>query len=390
MSKQQEKPEKTSAIIYCRVSSTKQKTQGGGLESQAQRCRDYAASKGYDVEMVFSDDISGGGDFMKRPGMRAVLAFLDAQPEKNYVVIFDDLKRLARDTRFHWELRSELAERGASVDSPNFKFEDTPEGEFIETIIAAQGELERKQNRRQVIQKMRARVEAGYWVFRAPIGYKYINAKGGGGKVLVLDEPLASTVRQALEGFASDYFVSQAEVQRFLEADAHFPKDRSDGSIRMSSVNRLLRKVVYAGCVEAPSWDIDVRKGMHDALISFETHERIIEKLDGRKRPGLRKNTSADFPLRGHVVCGCCGNHMTGAWSKGRTKHYAYYRCETRGCEAKGKSVRRDDMEGGLIEILKGLQPTKRLYALAEAIFKDAWIKRARHAHDDKAAFKQQ
>jgi hypothetical protein len=31
----------------------------------------------------------------------------------------------------------------ATVECLNFKFEDTPEGKFIETIIAAQGELER-------------------------------------------------------------------------------------------------------------------------------------------------------------------------------------------------------------------------------------------------------
>ena len=32
---------------------------------------------------------------MKRPGMVALLSYLDAQPDQNYVVIFDDLKRFA-------------------------------------------------------------------------------------------------------------------------------------------------------------------------------------------------------------------------------------------------------------------------------------------------------
>ena len=67
------------ALIYCRVSTTKQKTEGAGLESQEHRCRQFADGKGYDVEMVFPDDASGGGDFMQRPGMRAMLAYLDAQ-----------------------------------------------------------------------------------------------------------------------------------------------------------------------------------------------------------------------------------------------------------------------------------------------------------------------
>ena len=57
------------AVIYCRVSSTRQKTEGGGLDSQEHRCRQYAAAQGYDVEAVFPDDASGGGDFIKRPGM---------------------------------------------------------------------------------------------------------------------------------------------------------------------------------------------------------------------------------------------------------------------------------------------------------------------------------
>ncbi|MCZ4269072.1 recombinase family protein [Rhodobacteraceae bacterium G21628-S1] len=55
------------ALIYCRVSSSKQRLEGSGLESQEQRCRAYADEKGYDVEAVFPDDVSGGGDFMRRP-----------------------------------------------------------------------------------------------------------------------------------------------------------------------------------------------------------------------------------------------------------------------------------------------------------------------------------
>lgn len=110
------------ALIYCRVSDKKQKTQGHGLESQEHRCRKYAEERGYDVEMVFTDDITGGGDFMKRPAMRALLAFLASEPGQNYTVIFDDLKRFARDTRFHWDLREKLASFGARVECPEFPF----------------------------------------------------------------------------------------------------------------------------------------------------------------------------------------------------------------------------------------------------------------------------
>lgn len=379
------------AVIYCRVSSTKQKLEGSGLESQEQRCRAYADEKGYDVEAVFPDDVSGGGDFMRRPGMVALLSYLDAQKGKPYAVIFDDLKRFARDTEFHLKLRREFAKRGAIIECLNFRFEDTPEGKFIETVIAAQGELEREQNRRQVVQKMKARVESGFWVFRAPAGYRYASAQTGGGKVLVAEEPLASTVRQALEGFATGRFMSQAEVQRFLERDPYFPKDRKDGTLRPMTVTRLLKKSVYAGYVEAPAWGVSLRKGQHQGLISFETFQRIQDNLVGRRRgPAARKDYNEDFPLRGFVLCDCCGNAMTGAWSKGCRRHYAYYRCETRGCAAKSRSIPRAKLEDGFAEIMKSLQPMPGLFKVATAMMRNAWDMRLANAEEAKAALAKQ
>ena len=383
--------EMTRALIYCRVSSTKQRLEGSGLESQEQRCRAYADEKGYAVEAVFPDDVSGGGDFMHRPGMVALLSYLDAQRGKPYVIIFDDLKRFSRDTEFHLKLRREFATRGATIECLNFRIEDTPEGKFIETVIAAQGELEREQNRRQVVQKMKARVENGFWVFRAPVGYRYVSAASGGGKVLVPDEVLAPVVRQALEGFAMGHFSSQAEVQRFLERNPYFPKDKKDGTLRPMTVNRLLKKVVYAGYVEAPKWGVSVRKGHHEGLIDFETHKQIQDVLEGKKRrPAARADFNEDFPLRGFVACDCCGNAMTAAWSKGKYRHYAYYRCQTRNCEAKGKSVPRAKMEEGFADILKGMQPAKGLFELAKAMLQDAWNMRLNLALKGKEALREQ
>jgi DNA invertase Pin-like site-specific DNA recombinase len=117
---------KPKAIIYCRVSSSKQKTEGSGLESQEHRCRQYAKLNDYKVVEVFRDDFSGGGDFWHRPAMRQLLAFLDENSGENYTIIFDDLKRFARDIEFHWKLRKELKQRRATPECLNFNFEETP------------------------------------------------------------------------------------------------------------------------------------------------------------------------------------------------------------------------------------------------------------------------
>jgi site-specific DNA recombinase len=374
------------AIIYCRVSDKKQRHDGDGLQSQEHRCRDYAASRGYEVEAVFHDDVSGGGDFMQRPGMVAMLRFMEVQSHDGYIVIFDDLKRFARDTIFHLKLRQELAAYGATVECLNFKFEDTPEGQFVETVIAAQGQLERLQNRRQTLQKMKARLERGYYVFAAPVGYRYEKLEGHG-RMLVRDEPLASIITEALEGYASGRFELQAEVKRFLASHPEYPRDRR-GELRAQRVTNLLKRPVYAGYVEAPDWGVTLRKGHHEPLISFETFRTIQDRLAGNAKTPARKDLSADFPLRGAVVCGHCGTPLTACWTKGKYSRYPYYLCPKKGCENYGKSIRRAAIEGEFEALLHELRPTPELFSAARAMFEDLWNHRLATAEARRTSLK--
>ncbi len=373
MKLQQEiKPKRKKAILYCRVSSTKQKTEGQGLDSQEHRCRQYAAFNGYGVDMVFPDDVTGGGDFMKRPGMAALLRFLDDHPEEDYVVIFDDLKRFARDTQFHFKLRHELAMRGARVECLNFRFEDTPEGEFIETVFAAHGQLERKQNGRQVIQKMKARIEKGYYCFAPVLGYRYTALKDGG-KVLAPDEPNASIVREALEGYASGRFKSPSEVKRFMETFPSIPKN-NHGEVRLQLAIDVLKRPLYAGYITVEKWGIHLQPAQHEPLINFATWQKIQGRLKGKSSaPVIRKKLNEDFPLRGFVKCGCCGHHLTAAWSKGRNRHYAYYTCQGKGCDDYKKSIRKDQIEGDFEKLLKELQPAPKLFQVVREMFVKRW-----------------
>ncbi len=365
----------TKALIYCRVSSIKQAVEGHGLDSQEHRCRDYAASRGYEVEAVFPDDVSGGGDFMKRPGMVALLSYLDAQRDrKAYVVIFDDLKRFARDTEFHMQLRRAFRLRGASVECLNFRFEDTPEGKFVETIFAAQGELEREQNRRQVIQKMQARASLGYWVFKAPIGYR-IEKVAGHGKLLVRNEPYASIIQEALEGYASGRLETLGEIKRFLEAQPAWPKKRG-GTVNWERVHEMLAQPLYAGRINLPDWNIHNLPGRHEPLVSLETWQATLDRRLGIPKAPARKDLSEDFPLRGFVSCACCNQPLTACWSTGRSRRYAYYLCDTRGCAEHRKSFRKEQIEGEFDALLTGLVPAKGLFNLAFAMLSDLWRER--------------
>ena len=361
----------TKALIYCRVSDTKQKIEGSGLESQEFRCRQYAAEKSYEIDQVFHDDVSGGGDFAKRPGMISLLSYLEQNQKTDYVVIFDDLKRLARDTMFHWQLRHAMANFGARLECLNYTFDDSPEGEFVETLFAAQGQLERKQIGRQTRQKTQARLEAGYYAFNAPAGYHYRKTKTQG-KIILVDEAVAPILREAMEGFASGRFQAKSEMRYFLENAPEFPK-KADGKLSNNQVDNMLKNPLYAGYIEYKPWGVSLRKGQHEGIISYETFQRIQERLLGRAYAPTRKDLNLDFPLRGSVAC-VCGNALTSCWSKSSTgKRHAYYLCQSRQCEYKGKSIRRDVMEGEFENLLKQLTPTPGLMAAATGMFKTLW-----------------
>lgn len=359
------------AVIYCRVSSERQAEQGHGLESQEQRCRQYAANMGYHVEAVFPDDVSGGGDFMKRPGMVALLSYLDAQRGKPYVVIFDDLKRFARDTEFHIALRRAFQLRRARVECLNFKFEDTPEGRFVETIFAAQGELEREQNRRQVTQKMKSRAEQGYFLTKPPIGYRYA-VVAGHGKLLVRNEPFASIVAEALEGFAIGRFETKVEVSRFLEQQPAWPKN-DRGRVTDARVDELLKRPTYAGRLSIKAWGLNMIPAKHEALVSLATWIAVQERLKAPAKAPARRDLSEAFILRGFVTCDDCGKPLTAAFTKGRSATYGYYSCDTPGCPSCRKSVRKELMEEQFEELLRAMRPSEGLFNLAFQVFRDLW-----------------
>ncbi|MEM6586800.1 MAG: recombinase family protein [Pseudomonadota bacterium] len=184
---------------------------------------------------------------------------------------------------------------------------------------------------------MTARLKSGFFCFWAPTGYRYVKGDAGG-KVLERDEPTASLLQEALEGFASGRFDTQAAVARFLEPHAIFARDVK-GAIHPQRIRNLLTNTLYAGYYEYKPWGVGLTKGNHAPIISWETFQRIQERLADTTTAPQKTSAHDDFPLRGHIACGACGHPMTGYWAKGRNKRYAYYECFQKGCDARRKSI---------------------------------------------------
>jgi len=293
----------TIAVIYTRVSSRAQLKKGDGLASQETRCREFASYKGHEVAEVFQDEGVSGG-LVDRPAMKAMLTWLRKNRRFEPVVLIDDISRLARDIDAHRMLRAAIGSVGARLESPSIEFGEDSDSLLVENMLASVSQHQRQKNAEQVRHRMAARLKAGFFTFWAPTGYKYVKGEGRG-KVLVRDEPLASLIQEALEGYASGRFVTQAEIARFLEPQPIFARD-AKGRIHPQRVKNLLTNKLYAGYYEYKEWDISLTKGNHPALISWATFQAIQKRLGEGTSAPQKRTTLDDFPLRGHVACASC------------------------------------------------------------------------------------
>ncbi len=371
---------KQKAVIYCRVSDKKQLVKGDGLNSQRTRCNEFAKHKAYDVVDVFQDKgISGG--LIDRPGMQQMLSFLRKHKQHtNHVVIIDDISRLARDLMAHIQLRTEISDAGGILESPSVEFGEDSDSILVENLLASVSQHHRQKNAEQVTNRMRARIMNGYWVFQAPIGYRYKKSSTGG-KILIPDEPNATLVRECLERFADGRFESQADIKRYLNGYPSFPR-YSNGEIHFQKIRLMLERPIYAGYIEAPKWNVPLLKAKHEPLISFETYQRIQQRLQQHSKTPARKAIKEDFPLRGYVSCAECNETMTAAWAKGRNTKYPYYYCFNKQCSQHRKSIRKERLEKDFEHLLARLKPNPDVFAMMHNMLKDAWDEREANAKD--------
>ena len=71
--------------------------------------------------------------------------------------------------------------------------------------------------------------------------------------------------------------------------------------------------------------------------------------------------------------CACCGDPLAACWSTGRSRRYAYYLCDTRGCAESRKSFRKEKLEGESDTLLTELVPTKGVFNVAFVMLSDLW-----------------
>lgn len=368
-------PTHEEAVIYCRVSSERQAKEGDGARSQEQRCRSYAEAHGYRVVRVFVDD-GVSGAITDRPGILAMLRYLSGQA-KTIVVIIDDISRIARDVRAHGELRAAIRTAGGRLESPSLRFEESASGEFVEYILAAAAQYGRNGNKEQVLNRMRARLQQGYWTFPAPPGYRY-EKHPVHKKWLVPSREARTILGPALDAYSRGRLLTLREVATHLKEQGFFHDRKTVGITvlekRMARIMEML--ALYAGLLEYEPWGIGRVKAQHEPIIAEATLSRIRERQANRAKPLAvpRADSSDLFLLRGFVRCEACGRPLTGSLAKGV---HPRYNCYFQGCPAYGKSFSaREFVEPAFQSLLFQLTPKPEFLRQTHMMANEAWENR--------------
>lgn len=297
------------AVIYCRVSTKEQVEEGNSLTSQERNCREYAQKHGFEILRIFIEE----GESAKtadRTELQKLLRFCSDRKQNINAVIIYKIDRLSRNTDDYSQLRLLLKRYGVEIKSTSEYFENTPAGRFMENIIANVAQFDNDVRTERSIGGMKDAARDGRYVWIAPVGY--VNSKVNGKSNIVKTEK-AELVKLAFEMMAERKYTINAIRETLAVMGLKMAK---------SQFYKMLKNEVYIGWICKFG---EKNKGKYEPVITEALFYRVQQVMNKKRLPILYKTQHPDFPLR-RFVKDLKGEKLTGAWSAGRAKKYAYYR----------------------------------------------------------------
>jgi site-specific DNA recombinase len=309
------------AVIYCRVSSTKQED-GTSLDSQLEACRAHAKKLGYTVVKSVRE-IYSGADFFDRPQLGQVRDEIKQGKYDAFFVYHTD--RLSRGGIAHLAiLVDEFGRYGCEIVSVTDPLDKSDEGELIRSVNAYAAKKERLQIRERTMRGRHHAAVKGTLAFGRPLyGYE-VNESGR----RYIDETEAGWVRYIFQS------ILDGTSLRRLATDLNGRGvPTTQGSIWWPhTVKKLVNNPAYCGRTivfrykHKVFFDKGVKKHNGSALGDPENQielpdatPAIVSKRDWEEaqiamQVRSKARITADSPeylLRGFVRCATCGRSFS-------------------------------------------------------------------------------
>ncbi len=366
------------AIIYIRVSSEEQ-LQNMSLNSQETVCREYCARHGHEVVAVFREE-GKSAKTTNRPEFKKLIRYCLKHENEVDLIVVHSVSRFSRNTGDYLSSRDMLGGLRVGLRSVTETFDDTPSGKFVETVMAANAQLDNDNKAMLTVERMKLALERGRWTHSPPLGYRKPRA-GRDGPSLEEDPATAPLIRQAFELCATGRH-SVSEIARLLTAMGL--RGARGAAISSQSLGKQLRNPLYCGRMVVPSLDTDAQ-GDFKPVVTPELFARVQAMLDRKPSPTAKYLVhNPDFPLKRTIRCFTCKRNLTGSWSRSRGRRYPYYHCPRSDCGDMCR-IRRGLIEDLFTERLDRFALKPQFLGLFEAVLTDAWRdaqrEHAKHRH---------
>lgn len=325
-------------LIYSRVSTEDQAETGRSIGDQIKICRRFSDENGFDVAGIYKDEGKSATN-MNRAGLQDLI--IKCQEDKNIeAILVQDTDRLARNTTDHLQIKAMLKKVGTRVISVSQPMLDdtTPEGQFMDLVIAGVNAFQSKITGRKVSKCMLEKFRDGWWPAAAPSGYTNINTGTVEKPVNVIgvDETKQMLITKAFKTFSKGIY-SADEVNSMLFKQGL--STRLGKKLSSSEFNRILKNPFYYGLMK---WQGEEKMGNHKPIVTKKVFDRCQEVFVEHNHMANRERKH-DFLLRGFVHCNICGSRLTAEYH-GKDGKFYYH------CTAKNHSNKNQNIDGDLLQ----------------------------------------
>ena len=220
------------AVLYCRVSTEIQASQGVSILNQQQLLKNYANQNGYDKIIELADEGFSGKN-TNRPGFTKMLELVK-QKKINSVIVYS-LSRFARNTMDTLRTIDALTKNNVTFISLSEKIEtDTAVGKFFISVLASLSELERNQISERTKSALMYKKSKNELIGQVAFGYDCFD-----GKNLTENKEEQKTLRVMKELRNKNF--SYSEIVNYL-SENRFKNKKGEVKWYKSQVIRFLRR----------------------------------------------------------------------------------------------------------------------------------------------------
>ncbi|MFN2641638.1 MAG: recombinase family protein [Actinomycetota bacterium] len=160
----------TKAVAYVRVSTSEQAQEGWSLGAQRKRVKAYCEARGWKLAKVYADEGVSAKGGTKRPEFERMVR--EVLADGVGIIVALKLDRLGRSAKGLLDLYDRLERKGVAIVTIDDGIDtSTAHGRFFRTVLAGVAEFERDLIAQRTRTGVRAAMEAGKRVGRAPYGY---------------------------------------------------------------------------------------------------------------------------------------------------------------------------------------------------------------------------